>query len=91
MKKLTLLASLLALALGASAQSHQSVGPVAIPPNARGGARTNAVGVTTTTHPAAAVQSSAAAAKPASNGGPQAPPIAKVPPHVVPVPPIAKK
>ena len=90
MKKLTLLASLLALALGASAQSHQSVGPVVIPPNARGGARTNAVGVTTTTPPAAAVQS-AAAAKPASNGGLQAPPIAKVPPHVVPVPPIAKK
>ena len=90
MKKVTLLVCLLALTLGASAQNHQSVNPVAIPPNARGGERPNAVGGITTIQPPAA-KSTDAVTKPASNGGPQGPPTAKTPPNAVRVPPTAKK
>ncbi len=90
MKKVTLLACLLALTLGASAQNHQSASPVAIPPNARLGERPNAVGGVTTIHPPAA-RSADATARPASNGGPQGPPASKTPPNAVQVPPTAKK
>jgi hypothetical protein len=91
MKKVTLLASLLALTLGASAQNYQSVRPIAIPPNARGGERPNAINGVTTVHPDKAAQSENTAVKPATHGGPQAPPVAKVPPNAVHVGSTAKK
>jgi hypothetical protein len=81
MKKVTLFACLLVLTLGANAQVTTFVRPNAIPPNARRVAASEN-GVTTV---------SPQAPKPTSNGGPQAPPIAKVPPHVNTVPPVAKK
>ncbi len=89
MKNLSLFACLLVLTLGASAQNAISVGPIAIPPNARNGAKANADGTTTIEH--AQAQSSTAAAKPAPNGGPQGPPVSKTPPNAVQVPPTAKK
>jgi len=90
MKKLTLLACLLALTLGASAQNHQSVSPTAIPPNARGGEKANAVGATTI-RPVAASQSADSAAKPAPDTGHKVPPIATMPPNAVREAPTAKK
>jgi len=79
MKKVSLFACLLALALSASAQNHRPVSPNAIRPNAIGpnarGASANAEGVTTI-HPAAD-------AKAAPSGGPQGPPVKKIPPNAV--------
>ena len=90
MKNVTLFACLLVMTLGATAQNSHSTNPVAIPPNARGGERPNAVGGVTTVHvPQAAA--SEAAAKPAPNGGPQGPPVAKTPPNAVSVAPTARK
>ena len=89
-KTLVLLACLLALTLGASAQNRQPVSSIAIPPTARGGERATAIGITTIHLPPAA-QSADAAAKPAPNGGPQGPPVAKTPPSAVHVSPTAKK
>jgi len=86
MKNVTLFACLLVMTLGASAQNSVSSNPVAIPPNARGGERPNAVGAITTVHIPQASLSSEAAAKPAPNGGPQGPPtIIKTPPNALPV------
>jgi len=93
MKKVELLAGLLALALGASAQNHRPVSPNAIRPNAIGPnahrASANAEGVTTI-HPAAAAQSADAAAKPSSSDDPPGPTARKVRPNAV-VGPTAKK
>src|SRR5271167_1496385 len=47
MKKATLFATILALALAASAQEAHFPGPNVIAPSARGGHQANAVGVTT--------------------------------------------
>jgi hypothetical protein len=88
MKNVTLFACLLVMTLGATAQNSHSTNPVAIPPNARGGERPNAVGGVTTVH---VPQASEAAVKPAPNGGPQGPPVAKVPPNAVQVGNTAKK
>ena len=68
MKKVALLATVLALAIGACAQESRSVSP-----NARH-ANPNAVG-TSSTQPAQAVSS---AAKTTVSGGPQGPPVQKV-------------
>jgi len=81
MKKVTLLACLLALTLGASAQNQQST--VRIPPNARGGERPNAISGVTTVHPDAAAEPANTADKPARHGDRQVPPVAKVPPNAV--------
>jgi hypothetical protein len=89
MKKVTLLACLLALAVSASAQNQQSVSRIAIPPNARGGEKPNAINGVTRSHSAAA--SEAATAKAVPNGGPQEPPIAKAPPNAVHAGPTARK
>jgi len=81
MKKVSLLACLMLLTLGANAQIATIVRPNAIPPNAHRGPRTNDAGVTTV---------SSQAPKPAPNGGPQGPPVAKVPPNST-VPPVVRK
>ena len=60
MKKVALFATILALALAASAQEYHSVGPNVIAPNARGGDHASANGVTRT-EPANAKAASAAA------------------------------
>ncbi len=82
MKNVTLLTCLLALTLGASAQSSRSVNPIAIPPNARGGERGSAVGITTTPN--------AVAAKSVSGTAQPAPIAHKTPPNST-VPPVPKK
>jgi len=89
MKKVTLLASLLALALGASAQNQPSA--VRVPPNARGGERPNAISGVTTVHPDAAAEPANTADKPARHEDRRVPPVAKVPPSAVHVSPTAKK
>jgi hypothetical protein len=92
MKNVTLLACLLVLTLGASAQNAISVRPIAIPPNAHNGpkADVDANAITVADH-AVSGQSATAVAKPAANGGPQGPPTQKNPPNAVQVPPTAKK
>jgi hypothetical protein len=84
MKKVTLFACLLMLALGASAQNAISVRPIAIPPNAHNG---DVKGITVAPNALGANPSS----KSSTSGGPVGPPVAKVPPIAVPVPPVAKK
>ena len=88
MKTVTFFACLFVLTLAASAQNAISVSPVAIPPNAHQGERANANGITALDR---AVTAQSAAAKPAPSGGPQGPPVAKVPPNAVQVPPTARK
>jgi hypothetical protein len=90
MKKVTLFACLLVLALGASAQTALSVRPIAIPPNAHNGAKAEANGITVADH-AVSGQSPNAVSKSSTSGGQQVPPIAKTPPNAVHVPPVAKK
>jgi len=91
MKNATLFACLMVLTLGANAQSSRSAGPVAIPPNAHSGERPNVIGGVTTIHHDAAAQAVNTNAKPASDGGPQGPPVAKIPPNSQRPGPIARK
>ncbi len=65
MKKLALYATILALALSASAQETHFPGPNVIAPSALGGASANSVGVTAV--PAPNAQSASATAKTGSN------------------------
>jgi hypothetical protein len=81
MKKVTLFASLLALALCASAQSRQSVGATAVPSNAHGGEPPIAVRVNRIP-PNVGSQSADAAAKPSADAT-KVPPTAKIPPTAV--------
>ncbi len=90
MTKVTLLTFLLALTVGASAQNPQSVSRTAIPPNARGGEKPNAISGVARANSAAA-DSEAATAKAIPSGGPQEPPVAKVPPNAVHHGPTARK
>jgi hypothetical protein len=89
MKNATLFACLLVLTLGASAQNARSASPIAVPPNARGGEKRSATGITVAGH-AVSGQSANAVTKATSEGS-QVPPIAKAPPNAVHVPPVAKK
>ena len=75
MKKATLFATVLALALAASAQESHFPGSSVIALSARGGDHASANGVTTTQAPNA--QPVSADAKAAVSGGPTGPPVQK--------------